>query len=84
LHSCDNPPCINVEHLSLGTHAENMRQMHERGRSWQRKRTHCPKGHAYEGDNLVVQGTRRRCKVCSNARTLAYKRKAVSVPTVLT
>jgi predicted XRE-type DNA-binding protein len=23
-HRCDNPPCINVDHLELGTQAENM------------------------------------------------------------
>lgn len=32
-HSCDNTRCININHLSVGTHAENMRQAVERNRT---------------------------------------------------
>lgn len=40
LHSCDNPPCINPQHLRWGTNSDNMKDMYARGRSAPKTKPH--------------------------------------------
>lgn len=43
LHRCDNPPCVNTEHLFVGTHDDNMADMIAKGRQSFLKGTRNPR-----------------------------------------
>lgn len=69
LHRCDNPICVNPDHLFLGTHTDNMQDRLAKGRKPNRMKSHCPQGHPYEGENLYVDPRGyRQCATCMAAR----------------
>ncbi len=74
-HSCDNPMCVNPEHLRVDTHKNNLLDASRRKRLNGQWKTHCKRGHPLSGDNLYIWAPSgfRQCKKCDLA---GMRRKA--------
>lgn len=69
-HLCENPACINPEHLEPVTKAENMRRC---STQW---RTHCGHGHVMHPGNCYVDPKgARRCRECIKVRLARHAAK---------
>lgn len=70
-HLCRVRNCVNPRHMEPVTLGENSR----RGDNANRRKTHCPRGHAYaehgETNRQVSGGPHRFCRLCYQARKRA-------------
>lgn len=69
MHSCDNPPCVNPAHLSVGTHSDNHRDRDDKKRGPHSRLTRCPSDHPYDEANTpVTKEGHRQCRECNRIR----------------
>ena len=76
-HLCRVRHCVNPSHLEAVTHREST----HRGLvgTTNRAKTHCPQGHPYHGDNLVIvkssSRVNRQCRECSRAASRNWQKR---------
>lgn len=73
--ACPHRRCVNPNHLEAVTHDENMRRTKPGRASWQKRKTHCPYGHPYDGDNLLLYKGHRVCRLCRDQRNAERRRR---------
>jgi hypothetical protein len=75
-NKCPHRRCCNPDHLKPATRLENCGRGVGQGNPALRAKTHCPKGHSYEGDNLKLSKTGgRSCRTCQIEAQRAWRRK---------
>ena len=72
-NGCVHRDCVELTHLEPVTIAENFRRAPTEIE--RRNRTHCPKGHPYSGENLVVNRKGRACRECGRAASRGWARR---------
>ena len=76
-HKCDNPPCVNPDHLFLGTQASNVKDMHSKGRAHKRGMKGSEHPAAKVNEEIV-----RAIRACSLSTVKAAALFGLSRPTI--
>lgn len=73
-HHCDNPKCVNPDHLYLGDQYTNQQDAVKRLRHKEARKNYCKNGHEFTLANIYFWRNHRYCRACRYLRNL-YRNK---------
>lgn len=73
MHLCDNPPCVNPNHLKVGSQSENIQ--HARDIKLYPRKKKCFRGHEY---SRIDSNGWNHCKICHNINATKWRNKNVT------
>jgi hypothetical protein len=76
-HTCNNPPCVNPNHLYAGTGKDNAQQASADGLFPSQQKTHCIKGHEFTEENTFLRLRKGRgiTRVCRECKRLSDRKR---------
>ena len=74
-HANDDASDNRLENLRWDTPRENNLDKVRNGNDHNVRKTRCPQGHSYSGNNLRTYQGRRYCRKCTNDRNREYKKR---------
>ncbi len=72
LHTCDNPPCVNLAHLWLGTRADNNHDRDAKGRQVALKGEHVNGARLTKEKVLAIRSDHRSCRTIGADYGVSY------------
>jgi len=78
-HTCNNPPCINPNHVYAGTSSDNMKQSVREMRHFEQSKTHCKNGHEFNQENTFLRDRKGRgiTRVCRSCKRDAERKRRI-------
>lgn len=75
-HLCNNPSCVNPDHLEPKTKGENTLRSPVAPAAVNARKTHCGNGHPFDESNTRTANGQRACRICCRDAMRRFRQRS--------